>query len=70
MIETNQLTIPDEIWLWDNKYIISVKYSIWNVWEADQTNEKQVEVNFEIANWIFQLILIWFCSKKIKSKSE
>ena len=70
MIETNQLTIPDEIWLWDNNYIISVKYSIWNVWEADQTNEKQVEVNFEIANWIFQLILIWFCSKKIKSKSE
>ena len=40
MIETNQWTIPDEIWLWDNKYIISVKYSIWNVWEADQTNEK------------------------------
>ena len=36
------LTVSDEIWLWDNKiYIISVTYSISNVSETDQTDEKQ-----------------------------
>ena len=31
-----------------NKYSLSVTYNISKVSETDQTNEKQVEVNFEI----------------------
>ena len=49
-----------------NKYSLSVTYNISKVSETDQTNEKQVEVNFEIVIWIFWLIIIWFCSKREK----
>ena len=31
--------------------------SILDLWETGQTNEKQVEINFEIIFWIFWLII-------------